>query len=150
LKHRHPSARLRAVDCSAAALQVARANAARHALQVECLQGDWWQPLAGRRLHLAASNPPYVAEGDPHLPRLRHEPLSALTAGPDGLAALTRIVREAPVYLHDGAWLLLEHGHQQADAVRRLLADAGFDHVQSRVDLAGRLRCSGGRLGWAG
>jgi release factor glutamine methyltransferase len=145
LKHRHPAARVQAVDCSAPALQVARANAARLGLPVEWHLGDWWQPLQGQRFHLVVSNPPYVAEDDPHLAALRHEPLAALTPGGDGLSALSAIVEGAAAHLHDGGWLLLEHGHEQADAVRGLLADAGFEAVQTRADLAGRPRCGGGR-----
>lgn len=144
LKHRHPAAQVCAVDCSAAALDVARANGARHGLQVDWRGGDWWQPLQGRRFHLVASNPPYVAGDDPHLAALHHEPALALTPGGDGLAALATIVDGAAAHLRDGGWLLLEHGHEQAGAVCRLLADAGFEAVQTRADLAGRPRCSGG------
>lgn len=145
LKHRHPGAHVRAVECSAPALAVARANAARLGLHVEWHLGEWWQPLLGRRFHLVVSNPPYVAEDDPHLAALRHEPISALTAGGDGLSALSEIVKDAAAHLHDGGWLLLEHGHEQAAAVRGLLTDAGFEAVQTRTDLAGRPRCGGGR-----
>jgi release factor glutamine methyltransferase len=146
LKHRHPAARVCAVDVSAAAVEVARANAARHHLQLELRVGDWWQPLSGRHFHLAASNPPYIADNDPHLPALRHEPMLALTPGGNGLSALAQIARGAPAHLHDGGWLLLEHGHGQAEAVCQLLAEAGFAAVQTRTDLAGRPRCSGGCL----
>ncbi len=145
LKHRHPAARLVATDRSAPALEVARANALRHGLQVEWRLGDWWQPLRGRRFHLVASNPPYVAEDDPHLAALRHEPAMALTPGGDGLSALAEIVHGAPAHLHEGGWLLLEHGHEQANAVCRLLAEAGLQSVQTRTDLGGRPRCSAGR-----
>ncbi len=144
LKHRHPTARVCAVEFSAPALALARANGGRHGLQVEWLAGDWWQPLAGRRFHLVVSNPPYVAGNDPHLAALHHEPALALTPGADGLSALACIVHGAPAHLYDGGWLLLEHGHEQADAVCRLLADAGFAAVQTRADLAGLPRCSGG------
>ena len=133
-----------ATDASAAALEVARGNAARHGLAMEFLQGDWWAPLAGRRFRLAVSNPPYVAGDDPHLRALTHEPRAALTPGGDGLAALRQIVNDAPAHLHPGAWLLLEHGHDQADAVRGLLQARGFDRVSTRTDLAGTPRCSGG------
>ena len=144
LKHRHPAARVCAVDCSAAALDVARANAARHGLQVEWRLGNWWQPLQGRRFHLVVGNPPYVAGNDPHLAALRHEPALALTPGGDGLAALAHIIGGAAPHLHDGGWLLLEHGHDQAGEVCRLLADAGFTGMQTQSDLAGQPRCSGG------
>ena len=133
-----------ATDASAAALEVARGNAARHGLAVEFLHGDWWAPLAGRRFGLAVSNPPYVAGDDPHLHALAHEPRGALTPEDDGLSALRRIVDGAPEHLNPGAWLLLEHGHDQADAVRGLLRKRGFEQVSTRADLAGIPRCSGG------
>ena len=133
-----------ATDASAAALKVARGNAARHGLAVEFVQGDWWTPLTGRRFGLAVSNPPYVAGGDPHLHALTHEPLEALSPGGDGLAALRQIVNGAPEHLHPGAWLLLEHGHDQGDAVRGMLQARGFKRVSTRADLAGIPRCSGG------
>ena len=94
-----------------------------------------------------ASNPPYVAAADPHLAALRHEPLAALAAGADGLADLRRIVAGAPAHLAPGGWLLLEHGHDQGEAVRGLLRAAGFEAVAGRDDLAGTGRCSGGRRG---
>ena len=148
LKHQHAQASVCAVDLSADALALARRNAARLALQVEFLQGNWWQPLLGRRFHLAVCNPPYIAADDPHLHALRHEPSLALTPGGDGLAALARVVQGAPGHLVDGGWLLLEHGHEQADAVCRQLAEAGFRDLQTRRDLAGRPRVCGGR--WPG
>jgi len=146
LKHQYPTARICAVDCSAPALDVARANAARLGLPLEFVQGDWWQPLQGRRFHLVLSNPPYIAGDDPHLDALRHEPPLALTPGGDGLAALAQIVCEAPAHLHAGGWLLLEHGHDQQAAVRQMLAEGGFVALRTCVDLAGRPRCSGGHL----
>lgn len=143
---------LYASDASAEALVVARGNGQRLALPVHWLQGNWWQPFAAAGvppLALALSNPPYIAAGDPHLPALRHEPLQALVPpGGDGLAALRTIVAGATVHLAPGGWLLLEHGHDQADAVALLLRDAGFAAVQHRQDLAGHRRCTGGR--WAG
>jgi len=108
------------------------------------VRGSWWQPLQGRHFHLVVSNPPYIAGNDPHLDALRHEPALALTPGGDGLSALAQIVREAPAHLHAGGWLLLEHGHDQQEAVQRLLTEAGFMAVDTRADLAGRPRCSGG------
>lgn len=139
-----PGTPMVATDASAAALEVARGNAARHGLAVDFVQGNWWAPLAGRCFGLAVSNPPYVAGDDPHLHALAHEPLQALTPGGDGLAALRQIVNGAPEHLHPGAWLLLEHGHDQGDAVRGLLLARGFERVSTRVDLAGLPRCSGG------
>ena len=96
--------------------------------------------------HAIVSNPPYIAEGDPHLNALGHEPQAALTSGADGLHDIRQIVAQAPLHLHPGGWLLLEHGHDQAAAVRKLLAQAGLSDVQSRRDLSGIERCSGARL----
>jgi release factor glutamine methyltransferase len=138
-----PDARVEAVDRSADALAVARANAQRLGLPVQFRQASWLE-CAGE-YDLIVSNPPYVAEADPHLPALRHEPRSALAAGPDGLDDLRAIVAAAPAHLAPGGWLLLEHGWDQAEAVRALLRAAGLGEVDSRTDLAGIARCSGGR-----
>lgn len=144
-----PRAQLVATDCSEAALAVARHNArAAGVANVEFRAGDWLAPLHGERYHLIASNPPYLASDDPHLARgdLRHEPLSALASGRDGLDAIRRIVRDAPAHLVDGGWLLLEHGHDQGDAVRALLAAAGFVDVATVQDLETRDRVGLGRM----
>jgi len=143
LQHARADARVDAVDASADALAVAQANARRLGLPVRFALADW---LDGAESGYAviASNPPYIAANDPHLPALRHEPVSALVAGADGLDDIRQIVRHAPAHLAEGGWLLLEHGHDQAAAVRQLLAERGFAEVQSRDDLAGIQRCSGG------
>ncbi len=149
VKHGCPRAELRASDASAEALAVARANGQRLGLEVRWLQGSWWQPYrdsGAPALQLALSNPPYIEGGDPHLPALCHEPLSALVPpGGDGLASLREIVQGAAPRLAPGGWLLLEHGHDQADAVAALLHGAGFLDVQHRQDLGGHRRCTGGR-----
>lgn len=144
IQHARPDARVTAVDRSAEALAVARANAQRLGLlALRFAEADWLEG-ADTGLDLVVSNPPYVAAGDPHLAALRHEPQSALVSGPDGLDDIRRIVDAAPAHLRDGGWLLLEHGWDQAAAVRALLARRGFAEVQSRDDLAGIARCSGG------
>lgn len=149
IARQRPQAEVTAVDLSERALAVALANAERHGLRnVRGLQGSWFGPLAGQRFDLIVSNPPYIAEGDPHLAALRHEPVTALTAGPDGLDDLRRIVAEAPAHLTPGCWLLLEHGHDQAPRVQQLLRERGFTAVETRQDLGGNARCTGGR--WAG
>ena len=146
IAHQRPHARVTAVDASADALAVARGNAARLRLALDLRHCDWWAPVAGERFDLVASNPPYIAEGDAHLPALAHEPRQALVSGADGLDDIRRIVAAAPAHLAPGGWLLLEHGWDQAAAVRGLLAAAGFTQVQSRRDLGGVERCSGGCL----
>ncbi len=144
-----PQAQVTAVDFSAGALAVALGNAKRHALgNVQGLQGSWFEPLAGQRFDLIASNPPYIAEGDHHLAALHHEPRTALTAGADGLDDLRHITRQAPAHLKPRGWLLLEHGHDQAPQVQQLLQAAGFTDVSTRFDLGERPRCTGGR--WPG
>jgi release factor glutamine methyltransferase len=145
LQHARPHAQVRATDASAEVLAVARANAERHQLPVRFAQGDWWGAIGAERFGLAVSNPPYIAPGDPHLAALAHEPALALTAPQDGLAALAQIVAGAPAHLLPGAWLLLEHGHDQAVAVQALLLAAGFEQAQTRTDLAGLPRCTGAR-----
>jgi release factor glutamine methyltransferase len=132
-----------AVDASADALAVARDNAARLSLDLDFIQSHWLEEVSGH-FHLIFSNPPYIASADPHLAALIHEPLAALAAGPDGLDDIRAIARQAPDSLLPGGWLLLEHGYDQSAAVRELLASEGFEQVQSRRDLAGIERCSGG------
>ncbi|MBC7719441.1 MAG: peptide chain release factor N(5)-glutamine methyltransferase [Chitinophagaceae bacterium] len=139
-----PCAQVTAVDASADALAVAQANALALSAEVSLLRSDWLGQVSGY-FHVIASNPPYIASADPHLDALRHEPLSALAAGPDGLDDIRRIVADAPAHLLAGGWLLLEHGYDQAAAVCALLEQVGFVQVQSRLDLAGIARCSGGQ-----
>ena len=137
-----------ATDASTAALEVARRNATRNGItNVEFREGDWLAPLAGETFDLIASNPPYIAEGDPHLDRgdLRFEPPTALSSGEDGLDAIRSIVRDAPARLAPGGWLLLEHGWDQGALVRALLEAAGFIDVETAHDLEGRDRISLGR-----
>lgn len=144
VKHRCPSVQMTGTDASTVSLRVAAANGARLALPVDWVAGDWWQALPGRVFDLALSNPPYVRGDDPHLAALAHEPRAALTPEGDGLGALQRIVAGAGDHLAPGAWLLLEHGHDQEVDVRRLLSEAGFTQLTTRHDLAGLPRCTGG------
>ena len=140
-------AQVTAVDASAPALVVARENARRLGLAVVFIESSWLEQVSAS-FHLIASNPPYIASADPHLAALMHEPRQALTAGADGFDDLRRIIRQAPGHLLPGGWLLLEHGYDQAEQVRELLLRQGFLQVQSRRDLAGIERCSGGQ--WPG
>lgn len=144
IAHTRPDAQVAAIDFSTDALAVAQANAQRLHVPVTFAQGSWLSGHTGRH-HLIVSNPPYIAARDPHLAALVHEPLQALAAGTDGLDDIRTIVAQAPAHLHPGGWLLLEHGYDQAAAVRGLLQEQGFVQVQSQTDLAGIERCSGGQ-----
>ncbi|HEY6131984.1 MAG TPA: peptide chain release factor N(5)-glutamine methyltransferase [Halioglobus sp.] len=142
-----PRWRVTAVDVSAQALHVARANAANTGLKrISFLQSDWYAALSGQRFHLLLGNPPYIAADDPHLALgdVRFEPRSALVAAGGGLADLEHLVAGASVQMLDGGWILLEHGFEQAEAVRGMLRGAGFGQVTTRRDMAGRERISGG------
>lgn len=141
-----PQAEVTAIDASAAALDVARANAARHGVAVRFLQGDWFAPVAGERFDLILANPPYVAERDPHLSQgdVRFEPRRALAAGPDGLDDIRRIVATAGAHLEPGGQIWFEHGYDQAVAVEALFAAAGFAGIGHLRDLAGIARVTGG------
>jgi len=142
-----PTVRLLASDLSVAALAVARANAERLGLsRVEFAQVDVLAlPDPVRCFDLIVSNPPYIAENDPHLPALVHEPRLALVSGVDGLDCLRRVIEQAPSRLRAAGWLLLEHGYDQGPAVRGLLAQAGFTDIGTRRDYGGNERVSGGR-----
>ncbi len=144
IKSSRPDVEVHARDVSFDALQVAEANAMRLGLNVQFSQGSWFADLHGRYTAVV-SNPPYIAELDSHLPALRHEPMQALTSGPDGLGDIRLIIASAGDHLLPGGWLLLEHGHDQSDAVCALLAAAGLEQAQSRADLSNTLRCSGAR-----
>lgn len=141
-----PEASVIATDASPEALAVARVNAADLGLErVAFHEGHWCEPLRGGSFDLIVSNPPYIRATDEHLPALRHEPLSALTDGGDGLQCLREIVAAAPVLLRPGGWLLLEHGYDQGEAVRDLLRQAGLAGIATRRDLGGQERATGGR-----
>jgi release factor glutamine methyltransferase len=151
LAHERPRADIVATDASDAALAVAAGNAARLGVtNVRFLQSDWYAQLSGEAAGFDAivANPPYVATGDPHLAEghLRFEPPSALLAGVDGLSALRTIVAGAPQRLAPSGWLVVEHGYDQAEAVRVLFETAGFEALAVLRDLAGIPRVTAGRL----
>jgi release factor glutamine methyltransferase len=147
IAHTRPDARVSALDASVDALAIARANAAANGATVRFLHSDWYAALGGERFDLIVSNPPYIACADRHLSEgdLRFEPRSALTDHADGLSALRAIVTGAASHLAPGAWLLLEHGYDQAAQVRQLLAGHGYAGVQSWRDLSSIERVSGGQ-----
>lgn len=142
LQHQRPNAKVTAVDASHDALAVAKANARHLQLPVDFIHSHWLQEVSGS-FDLIVSNPPYIRADDPHLAALRHEPLQALASGPDGLDDIRVIIEQAPARLKRGGWLLLEHGYDQAAAVRTLFTQAGWENAQSRLDLAGTERCTG-------
>ena len=144
IAHARPDAQVSALDASVEALAVARLNAQRHGVQVDFVQSDWYAGLAPRRFSMIVANPPYIVAGDRHLAEgdLRFEPVDALTDHADGLSALRAIVGGAPEFLEPNGWLLMEHGYDQAAAVRELLRE--WDAVESWRDLAGIERVTGG------
>lgn len=148
LASERPGWQVTGTDASDAALGLARRNALGAGLDsVVFTRSNWFADLGPQRFHLVVSNPPYIAETDPHLRRgdVRFEPHSALVAADNGLADLTHIAREAPRCLEDDGWLLLEHGSDQGVAVRDMLRAVGFCDIATRRDLAGHERITGGR-----
>jgi release factor glutamine methyltransferase len=146
-----PLAQITATDASTDALAVARANSATLNLPVNFIAADashpnWFSALQGKLFDLIVSNPPYIAEGDTHLAALKREPRMALTSGVDGMDAIRSIVSHASKHLHPSGWLLLEHGYDQAAAVRDLFASQGYDDPVSHQDLGGVDRCTGAQL----
>jgi release factor glutamine methyltransferase len=145
VKQAHPQIRVVATDASPAALAVAQGNAERLSLSVEFIGASWWHGLEGRHFDLVLANPPYIRADDPALDALRHEPRAALTPGGNGLGALATIIAGAAAHLNADGWLVLEHGFDQAEPVRALLREAGFEDIETRRDLAGHARTTGGR-----
>lgn len=151
IKYKRPDAFVVATDVSTDALTLAQWNAKQLGLRINFLCGDWAEPLTTfvglehSCFQVLLANPPYIADGDPHLCALKHEPAMALTSGPDGLKDIRQIIHVSPQHLCGGGWLILEHGHDQAPAVRNLMVEKGFVKVQSRKDLPGIERCTGGQ-----
>jgi len=149
LASERPAWKVTAVDRVIEAVALAERNRQRlHLNNATVLSSHWFSALEGQRFQLIISNPPYIASADPHLVEgdVRFEPASALVAGIDGLDDLRLIVTQAPDHLEVGGWLMLEHGYDQAEAVRDLLQTRGFEEVHSRTDLGGHQRISLGRL----
>lgn len=147
LASERPHWHVTAVERSAGALAVARANGERLGLAVDWLSGDWFHAVRTGPFDLIVSNPPYVADNDPDLAAdvAAHEPGAALRAGADGLAAIRIIADAAPAHLRPGGWLILEHGARQAAAVRELVQRAGMSAVTSQRDHQGHERFTAGR-----
>lgn len=144
-----PDASIAAVDASAAALGIAAVNAEALAPgRIELIESDWFSRVDGRTFDLIVSNPPYIAAGDAHLVQgdLRFEPHAALVGGIAGMQCIASIVTAAAGHLTAGGWLLLEHGFDQGGPVRDHLRAAGFDEIDTWLDLAGLERISAGKL----
>jgi len=137
LKSERPNAQVSAVDFSKAALEVAKTNSELLNLPIQTLHSSWFQTLpAGEYFDLIASNPPYIEENDKHLTQgdVRFEPISALTSGKDGLEDIRLIAKQAIDYLLPAGWLILEHGYNQGEAVREILAENGYQTIETRQD----------------
>ena len=150
LASERPEWQLRCTDVSESAVALARRNAKATDLeQVQCQVSNWFADIEEQRFDLVVSNPPYIDAIDPHLDvgDVRYEPRSALVAGDNGLADLTHLAGSAPAHLSCNGWLLLEHGFDQGRAVRELLREHGFMNIETRLDLAGHERVTGGRRG---
>ena len=148
LAHERPHCSILATDRSDAALKVATANARRLDLDnITFACGNWCQALTDRCFDLIISNPPYIPAADPHLQRgdVRYEPLTALAAGSEGLDALSRIITCAHDHLHHQAWLMLEHGYDQAERVQLLLEQQGYHQIGRHRDLGGHERVTSAR-----
>ena len=148
MQSQRPLAQVCATDASPEALAVAQANARALQLPVkfyaaDALDCNWFSALGDQTFDLIVSNPPYIAEGDAHLDALKHEPAMALSSGADGLDAIRAIISRATEHLQPGAWLLLEHGYDQAKAVQQLFTQRNFENIITRPDLAGLARCTG-------
>jgi release factor glutamine methyltransferase len=143
-----PDAAVVAVDISEAALQVAQQNQRELAINnAEFLPSDWFSSLVKVKFDVIVSNPPYIAANDEHLTQgdVRFEPLSALASGKDGLRDIRRISAQAMQHLNAQGWLMFEHGYDQAEQVREILRQAGFQQVFSARDLSGIERVTGGQ-----
>jgi release factor glutamine methyltransferase len=147
IAHTRPDAIVTALDVSDEAINIAKRNAGKLDAPITFLQSDWFDALSDQRFDVIVSNPPYIVAGDDHLSQgdLRFEPVDALTDHADGLSALRTISKNASTYLAVNGWLLMEHGYDQAQAVRELLSAAQLSNVQSWRDLAGIERVTGGQ-----
>ncbi len=137
-----------AADYSAAALAVAKENAALHNVNINFIESDWFENITRTDYQLVVSNPPYIAEHDPHLRRggLQHEPIAALQAADSGMAAIKCITRASTAFCAPGAWLLIEHGHDQGLNTRKVLEQAGLNNIRTERDLESRDRVTLGQF----
>jgi len=149
LNKERPAWQVTAMDCSAAALQIARHNADRHNVVIDFIQACNLERFSEHRFDLIVSNPPYIEENDSHLAQgdIRFEPQMALVSGSDGLDCIRSLVVDAPACLKPSAYLVMEHGYDQGNAVRELLNQQGYEKVQTHKDLGGHERITSAQ--WA-
>lgn len=148
LKSELPNASVTAVDFSQNALEIAQHNALRHNLEINFLQSDWFSAIKPeQKFDFIVSNPPYIEESDPHLKQgdVRFEPITALTAGQDGLDDIRKIAPKAWQHLNPLGWLLVEHGYNQAEAVANIFTENGFSKVSLLIDFGGNPRVTIGQ-----
>lgn len=147
LKSERPNAKAMATDFDQAALEVAQTNAKLLRLEIDFLQGSWFEPVLERKFNCIVSNPPYIEQNDQHLQQgdVRFDPITALTSGHDGLDDLTTIIAQAPSYLVPDGWLLVEHGYNQAEAVAELMKQAGLQSVELIYDYGNNPRVTCGQ-----
>ncbi len=142
LKSELPQASVTALDMSPAALAVAQENADRLGLDVEFLHSNWFSAVNDYRFDCIVSNPPYIEEADPHLQQgdVRFEPITALTSGTDGLDDIRMIIQQAVQHLNPGAWIAIEHGYNQAQAIAQLFVDHDYHNIRLCTDYGGNPR----------
>ncbi|MCG8672903.1 MAG: peptide chain release factor N(5)-glutamine methyltransferase [Pseudomonadales bacterium] len=133
-----PEWNIQACDSSREALQVAQDNRQTLNLNVDFKYSDWFSAFEDQHFQLIVSNPPYIESEDPHLGQgdLRFEPVSALVSGVDGLDDIRRIVADSKQHLIDDGLLMIEHGYNQGEAIRRIFNDQAFNHVETLKDLS--------------
>lgn len=145
LAHNMPHWNITATDISKTALELAANNANNLQLSnIDFIQSDWFDSFKNQLYDIVISNPPYIAEGDPHLNvgDVRFEPQSALTSGKTGMDDIVKITSQATKHLDKDGWLILEHGYNQKQQVFNCLTDAGYHNIMQYDDLAGNPRMS--------
>jgi release factor glutamine methyltransferase len=143
-----PQARVTATDASEAALEIAKNNAqSLNILNVQFILSNWFDAFSTEKFDLIVSNPPYVEQDDAHLGQgdLRFEPMSALASGVDGLDDIRQIVNSCLVHLKPQGWLMLEHGSNQAELVKDLMAETGLVNIVTIKDLGNNDRVTIGK-----